>query len=337
MSNITIRNGIIEHPRVIQQPQSLGYNMPAERNLNVVNMVCNHHTVSGVLPISTWNNIWRGGGRNWARPGYALIFLPDGAIWQLARLTIPTWGAGAAANPTAIHMAFVGTFTSTNLPTRAAQESYAWLVNQLQNNSALPNFTRDNQIRRHSEFMNTACSGFTLAQARQWVVNARQVTTPPPTNNNNSNNANMHRVATRTGGFRTAADARANNNRANWVEPGNYHIFTTNGTGNNRMINVTTRQGTAGSWINPNTSTASTPTPQPTPSTNNTSAGRRLELRNVDMFANATIKTRARIINGTFFIWSNQVKNGRIRITNQANRVGVNGQVTGWIRTSDIR
>jgi len=34
---------------------------------------------------------------------------------------------------------------------------------------------------------------------------------------------------------------------------------------------------------------------------------------------------------GTFYIWSDEVINGRIRITNQADRVGVEGQVSCWV------
>lgn len=71
-------------------------------------------------------------------------------------------------------------------------------------------------------------------------------------------------------------------------------------------------------------------------SSSNTTAGRRLELRSVSLFANATTNTVANTITGSFWIWNNQVSNGRIRITNAANRVGVAGQITGWIRTTDL-
>ena len=61
-------------------------------------------------------------------------------------------------------------------------------------------------------------------------------------------NNNMHLVTTRTGGFKTAADALNNRNRRTWVQPGTYHVFNRS----NGMINVTSRKGTPGSWINPN-------------------------------------------------------------------------------------
>lgn len=64
-------------------------------------------------------------------------------------------------------------------------------------------------------------------------------------------NAERHRVTARTGGFRTADDARNNRSRVNWIEVGEYYVFNRH----NGMINVTSRQGVAGSWINPNTTT----------------------------------------------------------------------------------
>ena len=40
---------------------------------------------------------------------------------------------------------------------------------------------------------------------------------------------------------------------------------------------------------------------------------------------------------GTYYIWSEQIINGRVRITNSKTRVGVAGQVTGWVRVADIQ
>ena len=67
------------------------------------------------------------------------------------------------------------------------------------------------------------------------------------------------------------------------------------------------------------------------------STGSRVQLTNAPLFTNATTATQARRISGVYFIWSGQATNSRLRITNQANRVGVAGQVTGWVRLSDVR
>lgn len=165
-----IQNGFIQHSRVIQQPTSTGYNTRAERALTAITQILTHHTVSGNMPtIAQVNNWWSGSGRNWNRPGYAFLIRNDGSIWQLAPLTIPTWGAGNA-NPHSLHIAFAGNFTSTALPSQAARDSYGWLVRELLNHSALPNISNvNNHVRGHRDVSATACPGFTNAQFRSWI------------------------------------------------------------------------------------------------------------------------------------------------------------------------
>ncbi len=41
--------------------------------------------------------------------------------------------------------------------------------------------------------------------------------------------------------------------------------------------------------------------------------------------------------NGTYYVWSDAIKNGRIRMTNLPQRVGVAGQVSFWIAVSSIQ
>lgn len=65
-------------------------------------------------------------------------------------------------------------------------------------------------------------------------------------------------------------------------------------------------------------------------------AGQRVQVSNAPLFANATTASQSGIRSGTFYIWSADVQNGRVRVTNHVNRVGVAGQVTGWMRVSDI-
>ena len=178
MANITISNGRVNHSRITRQTNSIGINTGVERQLTAIDRIVTHHTVSGNMPtIQNVNNWWNANG--WNRAGYHFLVRNDGSIWQLVPIHAPSWGAGAQANPRSIHISIAGNFTANNLPSRAAQESYAWLVNQLLNSSALPNLRHDSQVTRHSDWMATACSGFTLAQARSWVVNARQTATPP--------------------------------------------------------------------------------------------------------------------------------------------------------------
>lgn len=78
-----------------------------------------------------------------------------------------------------------------------------------------------------------------------------------------------------------------------------------------------------------------TPTPAPTPSSEY-SAGQEIQLNNANLYSSATSSRRAAVKSGTYFLWSGEVVNGRIRITTSPEKAGVNGQVTGWVNTSDL-
>ena len=170
MTNITIENGRVIHPRVTVQTTSTGINLRAERQLTAIDRIINHHPVSGEMPsMPAINSWWAGSGRNWDRSGYHFLILGDGQIWQLCHLLVPAWGAGAAANGRGIQISIAGNFTPTNSPSRAAQDSYGWLVNQLLNSKQLPNLNHINHVTRHSDWMATSCSGYTTAQARVWI------------------------------------------------------------------------------------------------------------------------------------------------------------------------
>lgn len=60
-------------------------------------------------------------------------------------------------------------------------------------------------------------------------------------------------------------------------------------------------------------------------------AGQAITLRNEPLFATAYTKKQAGTIYGTYYLWSADVINGRVKITTDMSKVGVNGQVTGWI------
>ena len=182
MSNITIENGRVIHPRVTVQTTSTGINLRAERQLTAIDRIINHHPVSGEMPsMPAINSWWAGSGRNWDRSGYHFLILGDGQIWQLCHLLVPAWGAGAAANGRGIQISIAGNFTATNSPTRAAQDAYGWLVNQLLNSPQIPNLNHITHVTRHSDWMATSCSGYTTAQARTWIERAQGGTASEPT------------------------------------------------------------------------------------------------------------------------------------------------------------
>ena len=67
------------------------------------------------------------------------------------------------------------------------------------------------------------------------------------------------------------------------------------------------------------------------------SAGSKLNLNNVDLYVSSTAKTAASKKTGTYYVWSTEVINNRIRITNSTSNVGKSGQVTGWISYSTAK
>lgn len=82
----------------------------------------------------------------------------------------------------------------------------------------------------------------------------------------------------------------------------------------------------------------STPSPSPVPntSTSTMTTGKIIHLNNAPLFNSSTTSTVASRRTGDYWLWSSEIIGGRIRITNAANRVGVVGQVTGWVNISDI-
>ena len=81
---------------------------------------------------------------------------------------------------------------------------------------------------------------------------------------------------------------------------------------------------------------STTPTPT-TPATTTLSAGTKLTLKNVALYASSGAATKAATRSGTYYVWSKDVINNRIRITNSTANVGKSGQVTGWISYADAK
>ena len=64
-------------------------------------------------------------------------------------------------------------------------------------------------------------------------------------------------------------------------------------------------------------------------------AGAALHLQRVPLYVSSTAVSAAGTASGTYYVWSAEPADGRVRITNAADRVGQAGQVTGWISVSD--
>lgn len=65
-------------------------------------------------------------------------------------------------------------------------------------------------------------------------------------------------------------------------------------------------------------------------------AGAKVKLDSTNLYASSTATSAAGKKTGTYFLWDGAVKNNRIRITNTASNVGKSGQVTGWVKVSDL-
>ena len=64
--------------------------------------------------------------------------------------------------------------------------------------------------------------------------------------------------------------------------------------------------------------------------------GDKVALSSVSLYATATTSKVANTLTGTYYIWNGYIKNDRIRITNKKANCGVDGQVTGWVKVSDL-
>ena len=65
-------------------------------------------------------------------------------------------------------------------------------------------------------------------------------------------------------------------------------------------------------------------------------AGIKVELRNVQAYASEASLGSYGLRSGTYYTWDCSPKNGRIRLTNAVNKVGVPGQVSFWVSLADI-
>lgn len=86
------------------------------------------------------------------------------------------------------------------------------------------------------------------------------------------------------------------------------------------------------------TKPATTPSAKPAakPEATTLGAGDWVKLNKTKLYTDASTKTSSGTKSGNYYIWDNEVINGRIRITNTKTNVGKSGQVTGWVNISEI-
>ena len=127
---------------------------------------------------------------------------------------------------------------------------------------------------------------------------------------------------------------------------GTYYLWSSEViNGRIRITNAASNAGKTGQvtgWINISdikktvTQQTTTPTPSNKP-TNGYVSGKQIKLSKAPLYASSTTNKVSARKTGTYYLWDSYVTNGRIRITNAASNAGKTGQVTGWIKTSDIK
>lgn len=65
-------------------------------------------------------------------------------------------------------------------------------------------------------------------------------------------------------------------------------------------------------------------------------SGAKIELKNINCYTSSTTTKVSSSKTGTYYIWSEVVRSGRIRITNKKENVGKSGAITGWVNVDDI-
>lgn len=78
-------------------------------------------------------------------------------------------------------------------------------------------------------------------------------------------------------------------------------------------------------------------TTKPVTATGDIAAGTKLTLKNISLYASSSVAKKSSSKTGTYYVWSKDVVNNRIRITNSKANVGKSGQVTGWINYADAK
>lgn len=72
------------------------------------------------------------------------------------------------------------------------------------------------------------------------------------------------------------------------------------------------------------------------PDSSTVKAGDKFELRGTEVFANSTGASVGRRA-GTYYVYDDKVRNGRVRMTNTPARVGVKEQVSFWVNIADLK
>lgn len=139
----------------------------------------------------------------------------------------------------------------------------------------------------------------------------------------------------------TSASAKSGSNKSGTYYVYNEEIINNRIRVTNSVSNVgKTPMGTyVSGWIDVSVVTENTSSSSNSPTTS-LKAGTKVTLKSVELYVSATASKCSAKKSGTYYIYSDETSNGRIRITNSASNVGktpASKYVSGWVKTSDIK
>lgn len=201
------------------------------------------------------------------------------------------------------------------------------------NDKSLIGNTEKQNMTVHRWFAAKACPGDYLFNRMSDIASKVNVslgssTTNPPT----TNKGVEYKLVTKVKTYSSAADAKAQTNAKGSYDVGTYYVYNKYPNGLDGMYNISkdSTGNSAGSWINPKENVIAN-------NTGNLVAGAQITLNNVPLYNSFTAETQTKTVTGTYYIWSTEVSNNRVRITNSKDRVGVSGQVTGFVNVADTK
>jgi hypothetical protein len=111
----------------------------------------------------------------------------------------------------------------------------------------------------------------------------------------------------------------------------------------NDKIKITSKEsfvgvyGCATGWVNvSDINNVEEATSKTTTTKYNFTAGQAVELKDVNFYSNSSIDKVVATKSGTYYIWSSDITNDRIRITNDPTKAGKSGYITAWVKVDEI-
>lgn len=130
------------------------------------------------------------------------------------------------------------------------------------------------------------------------------------------------------------------------TKSGTYYVYDTEVVNNRvRITNSASNVGKtpAGTyvsgWVDKSVITGTTTSTTSSTSSSGFTAGTKVTLKSTELYASATATKYSSKKTGTYYIYSDEVSNNRIRVTNSSSNVGktpAGTYVSGWVKTSDI-